>query len=87
MNGNEIIVLQAVFEYGLITRPDLVIITGLARTTVYGVLVRLLNKHKIRQFSEKRTKRGRPKFFFEEVPVQMPPIPTTTEYLARGIKV
>ncbi len=47
-----------------ITRDGLVELTGFSRTTIYDSLVRLDLKELIKNFSEKREKRGRPKEFF-----------------------
>lgn len=47
-----------------INRDGLVELTELSRTTIYDALVRLDRKGLIRNFSEERDKRGRPKEFF-----------------------
>jgi predicted ArsR family transcriptional regulator len=50
---------------GPLTRSHLVSITGVARTTLYDSLLRLIVKGYVSRFSEARKQRGRPKVFFQ----------------------
>ena len=50
---------------GPLTRSHLVSITGVARTTLYDCLLRLIVKGYVTRFSEQRKQRGRPKVFFQ----------------------
>lgn len=47
-----------------INRDGLVKLTGLPRTTIYDSLVRLYLRELVKNFLEKRYKKGRPKNFF-----------------------
>ncbi len=50
---------------GPLTRSNLVSMTGVARTTLYDSLLRLIVKGYVSRFSEARKERGRPKVFFQ----------------------
>ncbi|MFW9856397.1 MAG: helix-turn-helix domain-containing protein [Candidatus Thorarchaeota archaeon] len=50
---------------GPLTRSNLVSLTGIARTTLYDSLLRLIVKGYVTRFSEERKERGRPKVFFQ----------------------
>jgi len=58
-------VLEILKTEGPITRSRLVAITGIARSTLYDSLLRLILKGYVARFSEVRRQRGRPKVFYK----------------------
>ena len=58
-------VLEILKNEGPITRSRLVAITGIARSTLYDSLLRLILKGYVARFSEERRQRGRPKVFYK----------------------
>ena len=52
-------------QQGPLTRSKLVSITGIARSTLYDCLLRLILKGYVVSFSEERRHRGRPKVFYK----------------------
>ena len=58
-------VLEILKTEGPITRSKLVTITGIARSTLYDSLLRLILKGYVARFSEERRQRGRPKVFYK----------------------
>jgi len=58
-------VLEILKTEGPITRSKLVAITGIARSTLYDSLLRLILKGYVARFSEERRQRGRPKVFYK----------------------
>lgn len=58
-------VLEILKNEGPITRSRLVTITGIARSTLYDSLLRLILKGYVARFSEERRQRGRPKVFYK----------------------
>jgi len=50
---------------GPLTRSKLVNLTGVARSTLYDSLLRLILKGYVVRFSEERTERGRPKVYYK----------------------
>ena len=49
------------------TRNELVQATGIARSTIYDALLRMILKKLVRTFSNKPTSPGRPKVYFEVI--------------------
>jgi len=58
-------VLEILKIEGPITRARLVSITGIARSTLYDSLLRLILKGYVARFSEERRQRGRPKIYYK----------------------
>lgn len=58
-------VLEILKNQGPITRAKLVSITGIARSTLYDSLLRLILKGYVARFSEERRQRGRPKVYYK----------------------
>lgn len=58
-------VLKILEKEGPVTRSKLVSLTGIARSTLYDSLLRLILKGYIARFSEDRKQRGRPKVFYQ----------------------
>jgi uncharacterized membrane protein len=58
-------VLEILRNSGPITRTKLVSITGIARSTLYDSLLRLILKGYVARFSEERRQRGRPKVYYK----------------------
>ena len=58
-------VLKILEKEGPITRSKLVSLTGIARSTLYDSLLRLILKGYIARFSEDRKQRGRPKVYYQ----------------------
>ena len=58
-------VLDILEREGPITRSKLVALTGIARSTLYDSLLRLILKGFVASFSEDRRHRGRPKVFYK----------------------
>ncbi len=58
-------VLKILVKEGPITRSKLVSLTGIARSTLYDSLLRLILKGHIARFSEDRKQRGRPKVYYQ----------------------
>ncbi len=58
-------VLKILEKEGAITRSKLVSLTGIARSTLYDSLLRLILKGHIARFSEDRKQRGRPKVYYQ----------------------
>ncbi|MHA2307472.1 MAG: winged helix-turn-helix transcriptional regulator [Candidatus Hodarchaeales archaeon] len=58
-------VLKILEKEGPITRSKLVSLTGIARSTLYDSLLRLILKGYIARFSEDRKQRGRPRVFYQ----------------------
>jgi predicted transcriptional regulator len=54
-------------EQGPMTRPDLVLETGVPRSTLFDVLTRLMVSGLVGRFSEPRKTRGRPRVFFDVI--------------------
>jgi predicted ArsR family transcriptional regulator len=52
-------------KQGPLTRSKLVSITGIARSTLYDCLLRLILKGYVVSFSEERRHRGRPRVFYK----------------------
>lgn len=50
-----------------ITRPELVKITGIPRTTIYDSLIKLILAEEVKKYSVHNKKRGRPRIFYEVV--------------------
>jgi len=57
--------LNMIRERGPVTRSQLTNITGIPRTTVYDVVVKLILGEKIYKYAVKSRKRGRPRIFYE----------------------
>ncbi len=57
--------LKILEKEGALTRSKLVSLTGIARSTLYDSLLRLMLKGYIASFSEDRRHRGRPKVFYK----------------------
>ena len=58
-------VLDILEKEGPLTRSKLVSLTGIARSTLYDSLLRLILKGFVASFSEDRRHRGRPKVFYK----------------------
>ena len=58
-------VLDILEREGPLTRSKLVSLTGIARSTLYDSLLRLILKGFVASFSEDRRHRGRPKVFYK----------------------
>ncbi|MCK4847680.1 MAG: hypothetical protein KAT16_01505 [Candidatus Heimdallarchaeota archaeon] len=58
-------VLDFLEREGPLTRSKLVSLTGIARSTLYDSLLRLILKGFVASFSEDRRLRGRPKVFYK----------------------
>ncbi len=58
-------ILKILRNEGPITRTRLVSITGIARSTLYDSLLRLILKGYVARFSEERRQRGRPKVYYK----------------------
>ena len=58
-------ILNILEKQGPLTRTKLVSITGIARSTLYDCLLRLILKGYVISFSEERRIRGRPKVFYK----------------------
>lgn len=58
-------VLEILLREGPLTRSQLVKKTGVARSTLYDALVRLILQGHVTKFSERPTSPGRPKVFFQ----------------------
>lgn len=58
-------VLEILRNKGPLTRTRLVSITGIARSTLYDSLLRLILKGYVARFSEERRQRGRPKVYYK----------------------
>jgi predicted ArsR family transcriptional regulator len=58
-------VLDILEKEGPLTRSKLVSLTGIARSTLYDSLLRLILKGFVASFSEDRRQRGRPKVFYK----------------------
>lgn len=58
-------VLEILKNEGPVTRTRLVSITGIARSTLYDSLLRLILKGYVARFSEERRQRGRPKVYYK----------------------
>lgn len=58
-------VLEILKSQGPLTRSKLVSITGIARSTLYDSLLRLILKGYVARFSEERRRRGRPKIYYK----------------------
>ena len=58
-------VLNILEREGPLTRSKLVSLTGIARSTLYDSLLRLILKGFVASFSEDRRHRGRPKVFYK----------------------
>jgi predicted ArsR family transcriptional regulator len=57
-------------EKGPITRKEMTNHTGIPRTTIYDTIVKLMLDEKVRKYSVPSKKRGRPRVFYEVVPVK-----------------
>lgn len=57
-------VLDILEQQGPLTRGNLVSLTGIARSTLYDSLLRLILKGYVASYSEDRRHRGRPKVFY-----------------------
>ncbi|MHA1977237.1 MAG: hypothetical protein ACW98F_05580 [Candidatus Hodarchaeales archaeon] len=57
-------VLDILEQQGPLTRGKLVSLTGIARSTLYDSLLRLILKGYVASYSEDRRHRGRPKVFY-----------------------
>ena len=57
-------VLSILEQQGPLTRGKLVSLTGIARSTLYDSLLRLILKGYVASYSEDRRHRGRPKVFY-----------------------
>lgn len=58
-------VLAILKNEGPLTRSKLVSLTGIARSTLYDSLLRLILKGYVARFSEERRQRGRPKVYYK----------------------
>lgn len=58
-------ILKILEKEGALTRSKLVSLTGIARSTLYDSLLRLMLKGYIASYSEDRRLRGRPKVFYK----------------------
>ena len=58
-------VLEILKNKGPLTRSRLVSLTGIARSTLYDSLLRLILKGYVARFSEDRRQRGRPKIYYK----------------------
>jgi predicted ArsR family transcriptional regulator len=58
-------VLRILKKEGPITRSKLVSLTGIARSTLYDSLLRLILKGYVARFPENRKQRGRPKVYYQ----------------------
>ena len=59
--------LEILRKEGPLTRARLVALTGIARSTLYDSLLRLILKGYVARFSEECIKRGRPKVYYKVV--------------------
>ncbi|MFX0170628.1 MAG: helix-turn-helix domain-containing protein [Candidatus Hodarchaeota archaeon] len=59
--------LEILKKEGPLTRTKLVRLTGIARSTLYDSLLRLILKGYVIRFSEERRQRGRPKVYFKAI--------------------
>jgi predicted ArsR family transcriptional regulator len=57
-------VLDVLKREGPVTRSKLVVLTGVARSTLYDSLLRLILKGYATSYSEDRKQRGRPKVYY-----------------------
>ena len=58
-------VLKILRNEGPLTRSRLVSLTGIARSTLYDSLLRLILKGYVSRYSEERSQRGRPKVYYK----------------------
>lgn len=58
-------ILKLLLKEGPVTRSKLVTLTGIARSTLYDSLLRLILKGYVARYSEDRKQRGRPKVFYQ----------------------
>ncbi|NHJ02171.1 MAG: hypothetical protein EAX86_08535 [Candidatus Heimdallarchaeota archaeon] len=58
-------VLAILKNEGPLTRSKLVSLTGIARSTLYDSLLRLILKGYVARYSEERRQRGRPKVYYK----------------------
>ena len=63
-NANDIKTYAVLYEKGRMTRAKLMKETGIARTTLYDALVRLIHKKLVYMYSEAVGDVGRPKVYF-----------------------
>lgn len=64
-NENDRTVWDCLKEHAPITRPDIVKITEIPRSTAYDALDRLIVKGLVRKYNEKRNTPGRPKVLYD----------------------
>ena len=60
-------IMELLDKNGAMTRAQLVKASKIARSTIYDILVRLMIKRQVYKFSEKPTKPGRPKVYFDTI--------------------
>jgi hypothetical protein len=63
------VVENAIRIFGPITRSELVQITKIPRTTIYDTIVKLMLDKKVRKYSVPSRRRGRPRVFYELIPL------------------
>ena len=66
-NRTDLLVFNALKEHQPATRMDLCNKTGIARTTIYDALTRLMVKKVITKYTPPVKKKGRPKVFYRTV--------------------
>ena len=67
MSLNELdrVLFEVLKSYGPLSRPELVELTGIARSSIYDSLRRLIVKGYLVEYSEKRSYTGRPTTVFD----------------------
>ena len=66
-NRTDLLVFNALKEHQPATRMDLCNKTGIARTTIYDALTRLMVKKVITKYTPPVKKKGRPKVFYRTI--------------------
>lgn len=66
-NRTDLLVFNALKEHQPATRMDLCDKTGIARTTIYDALTRLMVKKVIMKYTPPVKKKGRPKVFYRTI--------------------
>ena len=66
-NKTDMVVLEALQKYQPATRMELVNKTGIARTTLYDALTRLMVKQVVVKYAPPVNRKGRPKVFYRTI--------------------
>jgi hypothetical protein len=64
-NNLDFVIFQILVAYGPLTRPEMVQLTGIARSSIYDSLQRLIAKGFAVEYTEKRSHTGRPTTVFD----------------------